>query len=55
VYDAAAADDDNFTDITKGRNGTCGVLCKSRPNYDYVTGLGTPQADSLIPDLKELP
>jgi hypothetical protein len=55
LYDAAKEANDDFTDITKGRNGACGVLCKAKPNYDYVTGLGTPQADNLIPDLSDLP
>jgi len=54
LYDAADDENNDYTDIAKGRNGTCGALCKSKPGYDYVTGLGTPQADNLIPDLKEL-
>ena len=53
LYDAAT--DETFTDISNGRNGKCGTLCNAKPNYDYVTGLGTPQADNLIPELKELP
>jgi subtilase family serine protease len=55
LYDAAKELNDDFNDITKGRNGTCGALCKAKPNYDYATGLGTPEADNLIPDLRDLP
>jgi subtilase family serine protease len=35
-------------DVTSGTNGTCGYYCTARSGYDYVTGLGTPQADNLI-------
>jgi subtilase family serine protease len=37
-----------FHDITTGSNGNCGTLCNAVPGYDYVTGLGTPQAAALI-------
>lgn len=38
-------------DITTGRNGSCGAVCTATGGYDYVTGLGTPRADKLIPAL----
>jgi subtilase family serine protease len=38
----------NFHPVTQGTNGTCGLLCDALTGYDYVTGLGTPQAATLI-------
>lgn len=38
----------NFRAVTSGSNGSCGTLCDAMPGYDYVTGLGTPQASGLI-------
>jgi subtilase family serine protease len=38
----------NFRPVTQGTNGTCGLLCDAMIGYDYVTGLGTPQAAALI-------
>jgi subtilase family serine protease len=35
----------NFHAVT---NGACGVLCTATAGYDYVTGIGTPAAASLI-------
>jgi subtilase family serine protease len=35
-------------DITAGTNGTCGYVCTAQTGYDYVTGLGSPQAGNLI-------
>jgi subtilase family serine protease len=47
LYDAAKKQPSDFRDVSKGR---------AQLGYDYVTGLGSPQADSLIPDLvKSLP
>lgn len=40
-----------YHDITKGSNGSCGYYCKARAGYDYVTGIGSPKADALIPAL----
>jgi subtilase family serine protease len=37
-----------FQDITSGFNGNCGYWCYARPGYDYITGVGTPQATNLI-------
>jgi subtilase family serine protease len=42
-----------FNDVSRGANGKCGKLCHAKPGYDYVTGLGSPQADLLIPALKD--
>lgn len=36
-----------YNDIVTGVNGSCGYYCTARPGYDYVTGLGTPQAQYL--------
>jgi subtilase family serine protease len=45
-----------FNDITSGpNNGKCGPLCKAGPGYDYLTGLGSPKANVLIPALVSLP
>jgi subtilase family serine protease len=41
----------NYNDITTGSNGTCGQLCTAAAGYDYVTGLGSPKANQLIPAL----
>lgn len=39
----------NYRDITSGTNGTCGSLCTAATGYDFVTGLGSPLANSLVP------
>jgi subtilase family serine protease len=56
LYEAALDknNDATYNDVSKGVNGNCGKLCHAKPGYDYVTGLGSPQADLLIPALKEL-
>jgi subtilase family serine protease len=36
-----------FRDITSGSNGSCGYYCSARKHYDYVTGLGSPLADTF--------
>jgi subtilase family serine protease len=41
----------DFHDITSGSNGNCGSLCNAHSGYDYVTGLGSPVANKLVPDL----
>lgn len=41
----------NYFDITSGTNGGCGTLCAATGGYDYVTGLGSPQASNIIPAL----
>jgi len=45
----------NYHDITSGANGTCGSLCSAAAGYDYVTGLGSPQANNLITGLVNRP
>lgn len=41
----------DFHDITSGSNGSCGNVCNAHKGYDYVTGLGSPVADKLVPAL----
>jgi subtilase family serine protease len=49
VYSVAKANYNlNLHDITSGTNGTCGTLCTASTGYDYVTGLGSPQANNII-------
>jgi len=55
LYEVAKAQPTDFRDVTKGRNGPCQGICQAQVSYDYVTGLGSPQADDLIHDLKSLP
>jgi subtilase family serine protease len=45
---AKTALNSDFRAVTQGANGTCGTLCTASAGYDYVTGLGTPQASALI-------
>jgi subtilase family serine protease len=52
LYGDAEAD---YHDITSGTNGSCGALCTAGPGYDYVTGVGSPQANLLIPALVAAP
>jgi len=52
LYPAAEAD---YHDITSGTNGSCGTLCKAVTGYDYVTGVGSPQANLLVPALVAAP
>lgn len=45
-----------FNDVTSGpNNGKCGPLCKAGAGYDYLTGLGSPKANVLIPALVTIP
>lgn len=56
IYNAAkSAYSTNLHDVTTGTNGNCGSVCSAAGGYDYVTGLGSPQANSLIPALVNLP
>jgi subtilase family serine protease len=41
----------DFHAVTQGTNGTCGALCTASTGFDFVTGLGTPQAKVLISSL----
>jgi subtilase family serine protease len=45
---AKTAASTDFNAVTQGTNGTCGTMCTASTGYDYVTGLGTPQASALI-------
>jgi subtilase family serine protease len=55
LFDTAKEQPSDFRDVTQGKNGPCQGVCSAQPSYDYVTGLGSPQADLLIRDLKRLP
>lgn len=52
-YDAATGNayTSNYNDITLGTNGSCGSTCTAATGYDFVTGLGSPQASNLVPYL----
>ncbi len=52
---ATATYANNYHDVTSGTNGTCGTLCTAVTKYDYVTGLGTPKANTLINSLVAQP
>ncbi|HLZ92088.1 MAG TPA: S53 family peptidase [Candidatus Acidoferrum sp.] len=53
VYSVAKANYSlNLHDITSGTNGSCGTLCTATTGYDYVTGLGSPQANNIITALE---
>ena len=41
----------DFHAVTSGTNGTCGALCTATAGYDFITGLGTPQAPAVIATL----
>jgi subtilase family serine protease len=46
----------NYNDITSGSNGSCGApVCTAVPGYDYVTGLGSPQALNIATTLANAP
>ncbi len=42
----------NYRDITSGINGSCEAVCTAGPNYDFVTGLGSPLANNIIASLQ---
>jgi hypothetical protein len=46
IYQIAASDPNAFHDITTGNNGY-----PAGPGYDFATGVGTPNAKYLVPDL----
>ncbi len=41
----------DYHDIVSGANGICGWQCTAQPGYDLVTGLGSPIASGLVPQL----
>lgn len=43
-----------YHDITSGTNGSCGYRCTAQIGYDYVTGIGSPRANVLIPQIIKL-
>lgn len=45
----------DFHKIISGSNGTCGAVCTAAKGYDYVTGLGSPIANKLVPALVAAP
>jgi subtilase family serine protease len=45
----------NYHDIITGSNGACGSLCNAGLGYDLVTGLGSPQANNVIPFISKPP
>ena len=45
----------NYNDIAIGTNGSCGTLCTATSGYDYITGLGSPQANYVIPAMVNQP
>jgi subtilase family serine protease len=53
LYDAAKVfpADAPYHDITNGSDGNCGTQCKAKPGWDYLTGLGSPRANLLVPTL----
>jgi subtilase family serine protease len=52
LYPAAEAD---YHDVILGTNGACGARCTAGPGYDFVTGVGSPKANLLIPALVAAP
>jgi len=52
LYPVAEGD---YHDIVSGTNGGCGVLCNAGVGYDFVTGLGSPKANLVIPALVAAP
>jgi subtilase family serine protease len=52
IYNVAAPNlATSFHDVAVGTNGSCGTLCTAVAGYDYVTGLGSPRANVIIPAL----
>ena len=51
---AKTAEATDFFAVTQGTNGTCGAICTASAGYDYITGLGTPQAAAMIGALAAL-
>ncbi len=44
-----------FRDITRGTNGSCGMICTAGPGYDFVTGEGSPTAPAVVAALVAAP
>jgi subtilase family serine protease len=45
----------DFHAVSKGTNGSCGTVCDAAPGYDFITGLGSPQAANLVAGLVAQP
>jgi hypothetical protein len=45
----------DFHSIAQGENGACGAICDASAGYDFVTGLGTPRVNVLVPGLVSRP
>jgi subtilase family serine protease len=45
----------DFHLVTQGENGSCGAICDGLAGYDFVTGLGTPRVNVLVPALRSRP
>jgi hypothetical protein len=45
----------DFHSIAQGENGACGAICDASAGYDFVTGLGTPRVNVLVPALASRP
>lgn len=52
LYPVAEGD---YHDVTSGTNGSCGTLCTAKTGYDFVTGIGSPKANLVIPALVAAP
>jgi len=44
-----------FHSVIQGNNGSCGTICDASAGYDFVTGLGSPRANVLVPSLVSRP
>jgi subtilase family serine protease len=42
-----------YLDVKSGSNGACGAVCTATRGYDFVTGLGSPNAGKLVAELAE--
>lgn len=53
-YNAASgsAYSSNYRDITSGTNGSCATTCSAATGYDFVTGVGSPLGNNLVPYLQ---
>jgi subtilase family serine protease len=38
----------NYHSVTTGKNGACGAVCDAQSGYDFITGLGSPNAKALV-------
>jgi hypothetical protein len=55
LYAAVDAAEAGYHDITSGQNASCGAQCAASAGCDFVTGVGSPQANLLIPALVAAP